>query len=121
MVLNYSGSLRTGAQTNDNHKRLEATQRHANTIKQIVKHEFPACLGVRMHDWYKVGGAFSLHLIALVWGRVEEIDKASATYILIVKDYATHYQRTTLQPTGFTSSTECATVDILAFSSRSVV
>ena len=34
---------------------------------------------------------------------------------------ATQYQHTTSQPTDFTSLAECATVDIPAFSSRSVV
>ena len=97
-----------------------------NVSKQAVNNEFIACLGVRMHDWHTVGGAFPLHLIPLIISvSVEQMSMPSktlsSTSILSVKHHAAHYHYTTLQLTDFTSAIECATVETLASNSSRVV
>ena len=104
------------------------TLKQEPTCKQIIRYDesTQACLGVRMHDWHTVGGAFPLHLIPLIISvSVEQMSMPSktlsSTSILSVKHHAAHYHYTTLQLTDFTSAIECATVETLASNSSRVV
>jgi len=104
----------TQHETNNNSKQ--------NASKQAIRNEFTACLGVWMHHWHAVEETLPLHLITLIQVSGEHSGKPKKyLHHQASRGDALSTQHITSQPTEFTSLAECATVDIPAFSSRSVV